>query len=107
MKIRQGTCSLTDYYSYFVGAEQLLHFLTNSAVNLLYYIANDSYYSRLMCAGADAFRPLWARRRLNFVGNPTPLGEATPSGGGETAPRTIVFSEAELEMMNSYLSLSL
>ena len=82
MKIRQGTCSLTDYYSYFVGAEQLLHFLTNSAVNLLYYIANDSYYSRL-------------------------IGEATPSGGGETAPRTIVFSEAELEMMNSYLSLSL
>ena len=24
------------------------------------------YYSRLMCAGADAFRPLWARRRLNL-----------------------------------------
>ena len=44
---------------------------------------------------------------FEFVGNPTPLGEATPSGGGETAPCTIVISEAELEMMNSYLSLSL
>ena len=24
------------------------------------------FCSRLMCAGADAFRPLWARRRLNL-----------------------------------------
>ena len=24
------------------------------------------YYSRPMCAGAGAFRPLWARRRLNL-----------------------------------------
>ena len=32
---------------------------------------------------------------FEFVGNPTPLGEAAPRGGGETAPRKIVFSDAE------------
>ena len=32
---------------------------------------------------------------FEFVGNPTPLGEATTGGGGETAPRTMDFSDAE------------
>ena len=32
---------------------------------------------------------------FEFVGNPAPLGEAAPRGGGETAPRTIAFSDAE------------
>ena len=32
---------------------------------------------------------------FEFVGNPTLLGEAAPRGVGETAPRTIAFSDAE------------
>jgi len=32
---------------------------------------------------------------FEYVGNPAPLKEAAPRGGGETAPRTIAFSDAE------------
>ena len=38
----------------------------NFTPEYVYFTRFSGYNSRLMCAGADAFRPLWARRRLNL-----------------------------------------
>ena len=59
------------------------------------YGQGQSYYSRLICAVSWRFSSVMGPTPFEFVGNPTPLGEATPRGGGETAPCTMAFSDAE------------